>query len=78
MPDSYCAGIELYPTDRYLSFLPLAHIFETMVEHAVLASGGAVGFFVRRARDPHPSVFAAAPLKDQLASLTPRSLLLRL
>merc|ERR1719502_1635429 len=42
---SYCAGIELYPTDRYLSFLPLAHIFETMVEHAILSVGGAVGFY---------------------------------
>ena len=33
---SYCAGIELLPTDRYLSYLPLAHIFETMVEHLSL------------------------------------------
>jgi len=41
----WCAGIQLYPTDRYLSFLPLAHIFETMVEHAILATGGSVGFF---------------------------------
>merc|ERR1719473_2526748 len=36
---TWCAGIELLPTDRYLSFLPLAHIFETMVEHAVLSVG---------------------------------------
>ena len=42
---SYCAGLELLPTDRYLSFLPLAHIFETMVEHAILSVGGSVGFF---------------------------------
>jgi len=42
---SWCAGIELYATDRYLSFLPLAHIFETMVEHAILSVGGSVGFF---------------------------------
>merc|ERR1719502_2059605 len=42
---SYCAGIELLPTDRYLSFLPLAHIFETMVEHAILSVGGSIGFF---------------------------------
>jgi len=41
----HCAGIQLYPTDRYLSFLPLAHIFETMVEHAILSVGGSVGFF---------------------------------
>jgi len=42
---SWCGGLELYPSDRYLSFLPLAHIFETMVEHAVWSAGGAVGFF---------------------------------
>jgi long-chain acyl-CoA synthetase len=42
---SYCAGLELLPTDRYLSYLPLAHIFETMVEHAIFAKGGSVGFF---------------------------------
>mmetsp|Transcript_40315 Transcript_40315/g.106805 ORF Transcript_40315/g.106805 Transcript_40315/m.106805 type:complete len:665 (+) Transcript_40315:156-2150(+) len=42
---SYCAGLQLLPTDRYLSYLPLAHIFETMVEHALFAVGGAVGFF---------------------------------
>jgi len=42
---SYCAGLELLPTDRYLSYLPLAHIFETMVENALFAAGGSVGFF---------------------------------
>merc|ERR1719502_679421 len=42
---SWCAGIQLLPTDRYLSFLPLAHIFETMVEHAILSVGGSIGFF---------------------------------
>ena len=42
---THCAGLQLYPTDRYLSYLPLAHIFETMVEHALFAVGGAIGFF---------------------------------
>merc|ERR1719231_1634979 len=42
---SWCAGIELFPTDRYLSFLPLAHIFETIVEHACLSAGASVGFY---------------------------------
>ena len=37
--------MELLPTDRYLSYLPLAHIFETMVELGILSSGGSIGFF---------------------------------
>lgn len=32
-------------TDRHMSYLPLAHIFETVVEQAVYAQGGRVGFF---------------------------------
>jgi len=31
--------------DSYLSYLPLAHIFETIAQVAVLVNGGAVGFF---------------------------------
>ena len=41
---SYCAGIERRVDDRYLSYLPLAHIFETMVGHALLSGGAAIGF----------------------------------
>ena len=41
---SDCAGIALTNTDRYLSYLPLAHIFETMVEHAIWSVGRLVGF----------------------------------
>jgi len=42
---SYKSGLEIYPTDRYLSWLPLAHIFETMVEAAMFSSGARVGYF---------------------------------
>ena len=42
---SWLAGLELYPTDSYLSYLPLAHIFETTVEHGIWSCGGKVGFF---------------------------------
>lgn len=31
--------------DRHISYLPLAHIFETVVEQALFAKGGRVGFF---------------------------------
>jgi len=58
---SYCAGIELYPSDRYLSFLPLAHIFETMVEHAILATGGSIGFFGGNLKKLNDDVLALKP-----------------
>lgn len=35
----------LTSTDRHMSYLPLAHIFETIVQQAVYMYGGAVGFF---------------------------------
>ena len=42
---SHSAGLVFHPTDRYLSYLPLAHIFETNVEFALLAAGASIGFF---------------------------------
>jgi len=42
---SITAVVEVLPTDVLLSYLPLAHIFETFVQFAVLAVGGSVGFF---------------------------------
>jgi len=33
------------PGDLYLSYLPLAHIFERVVVSAVLYKGGGVGFY---------------------------------
>ena len=35
----------LSETDRHISYLPLAHIFETVVELAMYVQGGRVGFF---------------------------------
>merc|ERR1719502_1595189 len=58
---SYCAGIELYPTDRYLSYLPLAHIFETMVENAILSVGGSVGFYGGNIKMIQQDILALAP-----------------
>jgi long-chain acyl-CoA synthetase len=42
---SYTAGINLYPTGSYLSYLPLAHIFEQTVEHGIWSCGGKIGYF---------------------------------
>jgi len=65
---SYGAGLTLLPTDRYLSYLPLAHIFETVVEYGLFAVGGAVGFYsgnVRLLMDDiaalKPTIFVGVP-----------------
>lgn len=58
---SWCAGITLLPTDRYLSYLPLAHIFETMVEHAVWSAGGAVAFFPGNIKQLSDDILALKP-----------------
>jgi long-chain acyl-CoA synthetase len=65
---TWCAGLTLLPTDRYLSFLPLAHIFETMVEHGIWSAGGAVGFFpgnIKQLQDDiltlKPTIFVGVP-----------------
>ena len=74
---SYCAGIELLPTDRYLSYLPLAHIFETMVEHALLSVGACVGFYggdIKRLQvsPPRgPRGFSLAPRAHRRRQTTP-------
>jgi len=42
---TYGAGLDLNAGDSYLSYLPLAHIFETVVEMSVLGHGGCVGYY---------------------------------
>ena len=65
---SWCAGLDLLPTDRHLSYLPLAHIFETMVEHGIWSVGGSVGFFpgnIKGLQDDiltlKPTIFVGVP-----------------
>jgi acyl-CoA synthetase (AMP-forming)/AMP-acid ligase II len=54
--------------DSYLSFLPLAHIFETIAEVAILVNGGRIGFFQDNIKkltddmkDVEPTLFCAVP-----------------
>lgn len=54
--------------DSYLSFLPLAHIFETIAEVAILVNGGRIGFFqdnIKKLTDDmkavEPTLFCAVP-----------------
>lgn len=46
---SICAGtnyfLKLVPTDVYISYLPLAHIFERICFAGMANSGGAIGFY---------------------------------
>jgi long-chain acyl-CoA synthetase len=38
-------GLEMFPTDVHLSYLPLPHVFERSILLAVIYGGGSVGFF---------------------------------
>ena len=38
-------SIQQGPTDRFISYLPLAHIYGRMTEHGALWSGAAIGYF---------------------------------
>ncbi|GFR41006.1 hypothetical protein Agub_g1673, partial [Astrephomene gubernaculifera] len=56
------------PDDSYLSYLPLAHIFDRVVEELMLHVGGSVGYWqgdIRRLMDDvgalRPSLFAGVP-----------------
>lgn len=39
------SGVDMLPTDVYISYLPLAHMYERLVIESALASGSAVGFY---------------------------------
>lgn len=56
------------PDDRYLSYLPLAHIFETLMQGAMYGSGAAVGFYQGETKKIledvqclRPTIFAGVP-----------------
>eukprot|EP00639_Heterosigma_akashiwo_P007613 CAMPEP_0194591750 /NCGR_PEP_ID=MMETSP0292-20121207/22285_1 /TAXON_ID=39354 /ORGANISM="Heterosigma akashiwo, Strain CCMP2393" /LENGTH=771 /DNA_ID=CAMNT_0039449951 /DNA_START=50 /DNA_END=2365 /DNA_ORIENTATION=- len=42
---AFAHGIPISPGDKYLSYLPLAHVFERYVQAFVLHGGGAIGFY---------------------------------
>ncbi|KAF2878344.1 long-chain-fatty-acid-CoA ligase/ protein binding protein [Massariosphaeria phaeospora] len=66
-----CASLILLgssPDSVYCSFLPLAHIFERLGEHGILAAGGAIGYFhgnvaelVEDLQMLRPTTFAGVP-----------------
>lgn len=45
------AGIKVEHTDIYISYLPLAHIFERVAMATVISSGGAIGFYSGDAKE---------------------------
>ncbi|KAL5018438.1 hypothetical protein ScPMuIL_004160 [Solemya velum] len=61
-------GLTLNPADRMISYLPLAHSYERLIEVSVYMGGGGIGFFqgdVRKLMDDiqelKPTVFASVP-----------------
>jgi long-chain acyl-CoA synthetase len=61
-------GIDAKPDDVHLSFLPLAHMFERVVLHLMLASGAAIGFsrgdptlLLEDIETLRPTIFVAVP-----------------
>jgi len=42
---SVCDLVQFYDTDRHMSFLPLAHIFECLVETTLLNNGSSVAYY---------------------------------
>lgn len=62
------AGIHLHTTDRYLSYLPLAHTLERIVTAYCLAAGACIGFYqgdVKKLVDDlqtlRPTIFVSVP-----------------
>lgn len=39
------SGVDVLPTDVYISYLPLAHMYERMVIETLLSCGAAIGFY---------------------------------
>jgi len=39
------SGVDFYPTDVHISYLPLAHVFERVVQACIFHRGAAIGFF---------------------------------
>lgn len=61
-------GLDIYETDRYLSYLPLAHILERLVSIVFLMSGTAIGYFggdILKLKDDlgelAPTIFVSVP-----------------
>ncbi|XP_078428224.1 long chain acyl-CoA synthetase 4-like [Wolffia australiana] len=59
---------QLTSKDVYLSFLPLAHIFDRVIEEAIISHGGSVGFWrgdvkllVEDIGELKPTIFCAVP-----------------
>lgn len=65
---AFYAGVVITKDDVHLSYLPLAHMFERIVEVAMWAAGGAVGFYqgdtlklVEDIQTLRPTIFPSVP-----------------
>eukprot|EP01138_Halocafeteria_seosinensis_P003925 gb/GECG01004013.1/.p1 GENE.gb/GECG01004013.1/~~gb/GECG01004013.1/.p1 ORF type:complete len:716 (+),score=77.44 gb/GECG01004013.1/:1-2148(+) len=62
------AGVEIYPSDIHLSYLPLAHVFERLVQLLLVYNASAIGFFqgdvnklVEDLQELRPTIFPSVP-----------------
>jgi long-chain acyl-CoA synthetase len=63
-----CAAIHADSDDRHLSYLPLAHIFETIVQSLTIAVGGSIALYhgdvkglIDDAKAAQPTIFVGVP-----------------
>ncbi|KAK2385230.1 Long chain acyl-CoA synthetase 4 [Trifolium repens] len=63
-----CCNEQLHEKDRYLSYLPLAHIFDRVVEEAMIWTGASIGFWrgdvkllMEDVAELKPTIFCAVP-----------------
>lgn len=68
MTDQFKAQFQLKETDCYISYLPLAHVFDRLGCHTMLSAGAAIGFFggvipeiTKDLQILKPTVFASVP-----------------
>ena len=62
------SGLEMTPADVHLSYLPLAHVFERVVQAALFAGGSSIGFYqgntlkiVDDLKALRPTIFPSVP-----------------
>lgn len=62
------AGVRCLPDDRHISYLPLAHMFERVVQVALWQAGSSVGFYqgdtlklMEDIKELHPTIFCSVP-----------------
>jgi len=59
--DTHLQEVDIKPGDYYLSFLPLAHVFEQIVMHYSIGRGSAIGFYSGDLKNLSNDILALRP-----------------